>query len=320
MMTDIDRNLLVSKLTSFADDTRSTGAISNQTDHAAFQADLDSIYQWADENNMVFNEDKFELLSFGRAILDTMYSTASGLPIERKVLVKDLGIHVSSRLNFKDHIEEITARGHRMAGYILRTFKSRGTKLMLTALKTLIIPLLEYGSIIWAPGVQSLVNLLESVQRSFTSKFGCFRTLDVSLGITLCDTSYKDRLKELQIYSFQRRLERFLIIHIHKILIKYLPNPGLEFHITSRGWWSVTPKHPPTSTPTWLRTAKDNSFFIRAPKLYNCLPTHLKQPISYDPPSKLHVEAFKRKLDIYLKQIRDDPDLGSSNSLLPNYY
>ena len=50
----------------FADDTCITAAVKEDADVENMQKDLDHIYKWAENNNMKFNSDKFELLRYGR--------------------------------------------------------------------------------------------------------------------------------------------------------------------------------------------------------------------------------------------------------------
>ena len=49
----------------FADDTRVLGNIASEEDVEKMQDDLDKIYKWAETNNMLFNNNKFELLRYG---------------------------------------------------------------------------------------------------------------------------------------------------------------------------------------------------------------------------------------------------------------
>ena len=50
---------------SYVDDTRANRSIADTTeDCAALKSDLEAIYRWAQDVNMVFNEDKFELLRY----------------------------------------------------------------------------------------------------------------------------------------------------------------------------------------------------------------------------------------------------------------
>ena len=65
MISDIDENVKRSIVRSFADDTRTNKKINNPNDIKEMQEDLDTIYEWAIKNKMVFNEDKFEQITFG---------------------------------------------------------------------------------------------------------------------------------------------------------------------------------------------------------------------------------------------------------------
>ena len=319
MMTDIDKGISETLITSFADDTRLTKGIRDQSDQENYQAVLNTTFDWAANNNMVFNDGKFELLTIGRSLRDTNYLTTTGQKIEPKPVVKDLGIKISNDLHFKQHIQDTVAKGNRMAGYILRTFKTRKKDTMRRLLKTLIIPLIEYGSIIWSPGDQGQVEALESVQRNFTSKISCYMEFDHTLEMRVCTVDYETRLKDLNIFSEQRRLERYLILHIYKIIIKYLPNCGLQI-ANGRTGWHVTPKYADNRTvPSWVATAKGKSFFVRAPKLFNSLPVDLKREEIPVNPTKARVESWKCKLDSYLTTKRDNPDWGSRNSLISDW-
>ena len=57
------------------------------------QQDLNSIYEWAEQCNMQFNDSKFELLRYGKdsALTScTSYLTNKGTIIDEKDFVKDL--------------------------------------------------------------------------------------------------------------------------------------------------------------------------------------------------------------------------------------
>ena len=62
LMGDIDHRVASAFLSSFADDTRVLKGIITQADVQNLQLDLDVIYQWAEDNNMTFNSNKFECL------------------------------------------------------------------------------------------------------------------------------------------------------------------------------------------------------------------------------------------------------------------
>ena len=57
--SDIDEGITNSKIISFADDTRLYNSVSEVEDCDLLQVDLDTIYKWADANNMTFNSNMF---------------------------------------------------------------------------------------------------------------------------------------------------------------------------------------------------------------------------------------------------------------------
>ena len=122
---------------------------------------------------MVFNAGKFELLRFWvdrDKAPDILYMAPDGGPIEEKDCLRDLGVRISTDLTFNMQINKVVEAGSRMAGWSLRTFRSRGRLLMLTILKTLIQPRLDYCSQLWSPRDQCSINRIEQVQRYFISQ------------------------------------------------------------------------------------------------------------------------------------------------------
>ena len=135
MMADIDKELIHSFLSSFADDTRVGLSVKSVQDVKSLQDDLDRIYKWAEENNMDFNENKFEILRYGLNLLiksTTKYFSPNGSAIPVKDHVKDLGITMSSDATFTEHISNVCKKARDMCSWILRTFKERSPLLMMT--------------------------------------------------------------------------------------------------------------------------------------------------------------------------------------------
>ena len=317
LVIDINRNTNNASLGSFADDTRVWQSINATLTFQHLQVVLDQIYNWADENNMMFNGDKFEMLSFGKTTREYHYETPQGKQIESKESVRDLGIIFEPNGKFDKHITSIVAKGNRMVGWIMRTFRTRSKDIMLTLLKSLVVPQVEYGSVIWMPVSQNAINLIESVQRRFTKMIRCFQTYDDNLEMYITTTNYHDRLKELNIYSLQRRRERYAILYVYKIIIQHVPNPGLEINYNPRTKIRVTPKQNISRTsPAWIKSLRNNSFFVMGPQLYNSIPAALRElEDDSDKSGKEKVNNFKQKLDEYLRTIPDDPGT-TQNSLL----
>ena len=63
LISDISNNVN-SNITSFADDTKVFATINNPSDCDDLQSDLDNIYSWSSANNMMFNQEKFQYISY----------------------------------------------------------------------------------------------------------------------------------------------------------------------------------------------------------------------------------------------------------------
>ena len=205
MIGDINNEVKYSIVKSFADDTRATKSIASIDDVQRFQSDLQLIYNWTDVNNKELNDVKFELLRYGpneSIKANTEYLTPQGNTITTKDVVKDLGILMSNDCLFKQQINAITEKAKNIISWILRTFKSREYDAMITLYRSLVIPILEYCSVLWSPSSVGLIQQLESIQWSFLRKIR---------GIN-CH-NYWECLERMKMYSLERRRERYRIIY-----------------------------------------------------------------------------------------------------------
>ena len=225
--------------------------------------------------------------------------------------MKDLGVFFSSDFTFDYHIKNMVRKGLNLSAWILRTFKTRTTFTMKILLKTLLIPILEYASIIWSPHKQHLINLIESVQRNFTRRFSEFQEIDEITGLPTCNTDYHQRLKTLKIYSLQRRRERYMILFLYKIIIGTYPNPGFDLTSVTRNYRIVNgitiPSKSNPRAPEWVQTARRTSFFFMGPALFNLLPPRLRVPKYLIAPTPKLQEEFKTQVDKYLSRVPDQP-------------
>ena len=209
---------------------------------------------------------------------------------------------MSNSATFKSHIENVVKEGKRLSGWVLRTFRTRERICMLTLWKSFILPKLEFSCQLWNPHQISEIEDLDGLQRSFTSKI-----------YGMEEKSYWQRLTELNLYSLQRRRERYCIFYIWKILEGLVPNEiGLTLsQIKSRGR-SCYIEGPKTNCAS-LKTIRGNSFGRTGPKMFNCLPAYIKN-ISSCP-----FEKFKKEVDKFLVKIEDTPPTNSYCSTWPHY-
>ena len=140
--------------------------------------------------------------------------------IEEKEKVKDLGVLIDYEAQFKPQREKAIMKARSKAGWVLRTFSTRDSRMMVTLWKSLVQPHLDYCSQLWAP-VDQVGDLREQEEplRAFTRKVdGCWY-LD-----------YWQRLKRLGLLSCQRRVERYKIIYMWKMLMGMAPDIGIKWN------------------------------------------------------------------------------------------
>ena len=119
--------------------------------------------------------------------------------------------------------------------------------------------------------------------------------------------NYWDRLKYLNLYSLERRRERYVIIYTYKILNNIVPNLQCnKFAIKTndserRGRQCVVPPINTRSTAK-IKSLVEASFPVRAAKLFNCLSAELRNFCG-------SVEAFKVQLDKFLTLVPDKPQI-----------
>ena len=309
LLGDIDKDILQCFVKSFADDTRATKSIKDANDVNILQQELEKIYQWTKENNMKLNDTKFELLRYGpNAVVkeQTHYLSPSGEKIETKAFVKDLSVLMSDDCVFKQQINTVywIEKAKNLISWILRTFSSRSPTTMITLYKSLVIPIVEYCSVLWSPSAVSLIQRLEEIQKSFLKQ------------IKGTPRNYWECLKEMKMYSLQRRRERYRIIYTWKILEHLVPNVngGIKFKDNPRlGRKCVLTYAAPKTSKL-----RHSTLSVQGAKLFNAMPKNIRNL------KNMSVEKFKNALDTHLKTIPDEPQIhgytacrrANSNSII----
>ena len=316
MINDIDENIKSCKIESFADDTKISRNITRNhmkrnEDQKCLQQGIDEIFNWSEENNMEFNNKKFYHVRYSNKASDISNSyKINDMTIKTVSEIKDLGIIMSNDMRFKTEIEKSVNKARQKMGLILRTFRTRDQNIMLMLYKAIIRPHLEYGTILAYPTTIKESSRMEGVQRTFTSKIP-----------SLQQYNYWNRLKKLKIFSLDRRRERFTIIYVWKIIENLTENLSINkietYTNTRKGRLCKIP--PITSkTSKRLKSIKRNSFAVRGPILFNCIPGELRNI------TKVSVDIFKIALDKWIVQIPDKPTVDgyvnmrseNSNSIL----
>ena len=315
-INDISDCLHHCKLGCFADDSRIFKSISYSQDGELLQQDLLNISRWAKLNNMKLHDDKFVYINFNirhkNSVLANLpfysenlcYKSSNGNLLEPSESVTDLGIILSEKLDWAPHVSMITKKAKQKAGWALSVFKDRSPLVMLTLYKSMVRSLLEYACPLWIGLSMQNIRDLEAIQRAFTNKTSCPSYV----------TNYWERLEFLKLMSLQRRRERYVILHVWKILNGKTSNDvDITFYESSRhGLLARIPPLTAYSSPK-AKSLYDSSFAIVGPKLWNLVPKSIKTLDS--------MNVFKSSLDKFLNEVPDRPPVAgyvvqNNNSLL----
>ena len=141
----------ISKLLKFVDDSKVLTRTTSDDDVLKLQNDLASIYNWANQNNMKWNELKFQILRIGRNESlknDTViFSPDYQEIVDRKDVIKDLGILIDQELNYYDQFNAAISKTKQKYSWVLRTFSTRDPEFMRTMWNSLVQCHLDYGYI-----------------------------------------------------------------------------------------------------------------------------------------------------------------------------
>ena len=171
--------------------------------------------------------------------------------------LRDLGVTKASDLSWTHYILDITSKTRQKAARVLSVFQSRSPEIMLTLYNSMVRSLLENCCPLWSPTKFTDIQELENFQKIFTTKIA-----------GMSELNYWERLKKLSLFSLQRRQERYIILHMWKILNSKTSN-DLSIEFVFRPRLGNLAKIPlcNRSSSAFHWTAYERSFSVMGPKL-----------------------------------------------------
>jgi hypothetical protein len=210
----------------FADDCKVTFACKrNCSNLSRLQSDLNLISDWARAMQLNLSVDKCQILQIN-SIIGQPKLSIMGHELPDVDEAKDLGIIFDQKLTFTPHCRMVVKKTANVINFIFRNFKTKETSFLRKMYCTYVLPIIDYGCVIYHPYTVRNIKLIESIQKYFTRRIPEF------FHQKFC---YLDRLKFLALDTLELRMIKISLCYVYKIMYGYVDLEFAEFFKFSSG-------------------------------------------------------------------------------------
>ena len=155
---------------------------------------------------MLFNIDKCKILHCGRNNPKNEYYM-DNIKLGTVDSERDIGIRITSNLKPSSHCNEIVNKAKAVLNQISRSFHYRDKHVFIRLYKQYVRPHLEFSSSVWNPWNLTDIKNIEAVQIKAVKMVSGLKSQD-----------YHERLKELDLWTLEKRRNFADLVQCYKIL------------------------------------------------------------------------------------------------------
>ena len=230
------------------------------------QIDLFAIIAWAKMWQLSISINKTYVLHIDAKNPRHVYNI-NGQYIVARETVKDLGVHVTSDLNWSVQVNKVVKKAKRITNVILHAFRCHNVDLYMSAFAIYVKPILNYSNYVWNPVLYRNIDTTENVLRAYTRR--------VFKKCGLPRMSYSERLaflgmSSLEFSRFVSCLNMFFKIYFHFVCCNVLNNFNCPKYLSNLRSHSKR-----LMIPFCNIIARKNFFTFRFLRVWNNLPSSI---------------------------------------------
>ena len=175
----------------YADDHCLYKPLSNMNDIAEIQRDIELVDSWSVNNHLQPNalKTKYMIISRKRQKRNYSHLFLNGSQLEQVSRYKYLGVIINESLSWSEQVNCVSNRAKTTLGYIYRQFHRFCCRSALLKLySSLLLPILDYNSLIWDPHLLKDMRQLDSVQTCMPNGHKTWSASDSELNMPLTIT------------------------------------------------------------------------------------------------------------------------------------